>query len=292
MKTRELAVVALAVTAALVSVASGGAPMGPPTAFLGEGRWSVGAEYGYEQARMNSSGTVTERFLDDSEFFWTQSFEIDDLKSNMVFGTLGFGLSDNWDIFARVGASDAKGRILVPPADTDALARQDDTDGSFGFAWGAGTRATFCRTGPWSFGGLMQVTWFHPGDSSFTVADPLIPDESWVGDASLSYWQAQAALAAVYQVDALRFWAGPFLQFVRGDMDFNGNAVLNEGGGVSTIRWSSKLEESSQIGGHVGLNLELADEWNLWVEGQITGDSWLVGVGGVFVPGKKKAFDM
>jgi hypothetical protein len=286
MKTREFAIVALAVTAVFVPLASGGAPMGPPTAFLGEGQWAVGGEYGREQISMGSSGRVDERFLNGTSFFWTQPFKIEDLTSNMYFGTLGYGIGDNWDIFARIGASDAKDRIVIPPSDTQAAQRQDDFNGGVGLAWGAGTRATFCRSGPWSFGGLMQVTWFRPGQSHFAVVDHLIPDESWVGDAKLDYWQAQVSLAAAYQMDKLRFWGGPFLQFIRGNLDFSGNAVLNQGGGVSTIRWTTDLEESSQIGGHVGVNWELCNQFDLWVEGQITTDSWLVSVGGVFIPQK------
>jgi hypothetical protein len=285
MKIDRLATAAWIVTGVLVSVAEGGAPMGPATAFLGEGRWAIGGEYAYEQTDLEAFGTVTERFLNDTSFFWTQPVRIDDLTSNMFFGTLAFGICDNWDIFARLGAADAKDRIVALTADADAVERQDDFDGSFGLAWGAGTRATFCRFGPWSFGGLMQVTWFRPGSSDFSIVDPLIPDESWVGDMKLNYWQAQASLAATYQADKWRFWAGPFLQFTRGDMNFNGAAVL-DGAGVSTIRWASDLQESTQVGGHFGANWEVSDVFDVWVEGQITGDSWLVGVGALLRPEK------
>ena len=285
MRMNSFATAVLIVTGILVSAAPAGAPMGPATAFLGDGRWAVGGEYAYEQTDLDAFGTVTERFLNDTSFFWTQPFRVDDLTSNMFFGTLAFGISDNWDIFARVGAADAKDKIVALSADTDAIERQNDFDGSFGLAWGAGTRATFCRSGPWSFGGLMQVTWFRPGNSDFSVADPLIPDESWVGEAKLNYWQAQAALAATYQVDQWRFWAGPFLQSIRGDLDFSGAAVLN-GAGVSTIRWTSDVQESSQFGGHFGANWEVSDVFDVWVEGQVTGDSWLVGVGAMFRPEK------
>jgi hypothetical protein len=285
MKTHRFATAVLIVVGVLVSVAPAGAPMGPATAFLGEGRWSIGAEYGYEEMDLDAFGMVTERFLNDTTFSWTQPFRIDDFRSQMFFGTLAFGICDNWDIFARIGAADAKDTIVAVPADTDAVERQNEFDGSFGLAWGAGTRATFCRSGPWSFGGLMQVTWFRPGSSDFSVADPLIPDESWVGDVKLNYWQAQAALAATYQADKWRFWAGPFLQFIQGDMNFRGAAVL-DGAGVSTIRWTSDIHESAQVGGHFGTNWEVSDTFDVWVEGQITGDSWLVGVGAMIRPEK------
>ncbi len=158
-------------------------------------------------------------------------------------------------------------------------------DGSFGLAWGAGTRATFCRAGPWSFGGLVQVTWFRPGSSSLSAVDPIPADEQWVGDVKLHYWEAQASLAAALQLDKVQIWAGPFLQFVRGDVDFSGHGVLS-GSNLSTLSWSGKVQEASQVGGHVGLNWQMCDQFNLWVEGQITADSWLVGIGGVIIPEK------
>ena len=284
MRIRTFVVAALLATSAFVSVAPGGAPMGPPTAYLGEGQWAVGGEYGYGQMNLTASGTVTEQVLGGGTHWWTYGFRMDDLASNMAFGTLAYGLGDNWDIFARLGAADAKDKLVLLPND-DGPRRDRTTSTAVSDSPGAWERATFCRTGPWSFGGLMQITWFRPGESNFAMTDPRLPDESWGGDVKLNYWQAPASLAAAYQADKWRFWAGPFLQFVRGDMDFSGGGAV-DGAGISTIRWTSKLQEPSQIGGHFGADWEICDQFNLWVEGQITGDSWLVGIGGVFIPGK------
>jgi len=280
----------LAITAVLASTAVGGAPMGPPAAILGEGQWSVSGEYAFEQMDMKASGRAVTEIPGEAPFFWTQPSRIDSLKSNMVFGKLAYGLCDNWDLFVRAGASNASDEIVVLPADTSSVEVRDSYDGSFGFAWGVGTRATFCRSGPWSVGGLVQVTWFQPGDSDFTVPDPLVPGETWVGKMNLDYWQTQVSLAAAYQADTVRLWGGPFLQFVRGDMDFSGQAILEEGGGSSGLGWSSDLEETAQIGAHFGADWQIAKQWSLWVEGQITEDSWLVGVSAAFTP--EKTFGM
>jgi len=287
---KTLWMIDLAVTAILASTAMGGAPMGPPVAILGEGQWSVSGEYGLEQMDLKGCGRAETTIPGETTFFWTQPSRIDDLKSNMFFGKLAYGICDNWDLFVRAGASDASDQIVVLPADTSSVEVRDSLDGSFGFAWGVGTRATFCRSGPWSVGGLLQVTWFKPGDSDFSVPDPLVPDETWVGSMELDYWQTQVSLAAAYQADTLRLWGGPFLQFVRGDMDFSGAAILEEGGGASGLTWNSELEETTQIGAHVGADWQIAEQWNLWVEGQITEDSWLVGVSAAFTP--KKTFGM
>ena len=179
-----------------------------------------------------------------------------------MFGILAYGVTDTWDIFARLGASDARGTIVLPPASVTSEERQGDYDGSFGIAWGVGTRATLYQAGPWSFGGLVQVTWFRPGDSDFSIMDPLItPDEAWVGEAKLNYWQAQASLAAAFQVDTWRLWAGPFVQFTQGDMDFDGTTTL--AGLTGTLKWRSTIDDSFQVGGHFGANWEICDQFNL-----------------------------
>jgi len=274
---------ALIIAGSLVAVASG-APMGSPTAYLGAGQWGLGAEYAYGQMDLKTSGTRTEATGAFSESK-PQNFRMDNLKNNMAFGTIAYGLTDNWDLFARIGATDAKGTTVVLPAPVARAQRQDDYDGSFGFAWGVGTRATLHKSGPWSFGGLTQFTWFRPGDSDFTIVDPLIPDESWNGNTKLNYWQAQASLAAAFQADTWRVWAGPFVQFTQGDMDFDGTTSV---GGVlaGTISWVSTIDDSFQVGAHFGATWEICDQFNLWGEGQITSDSWLVGAGLVLIPEK------
>ncbi len=284
MKMNRWATATLIVTGVLVSVAPADAPMGSPTAYVGTGNWSLGAEYGYGQMDLESSGTVAEvtGFLDTS---WDQHFKIDNLKNNMAFGTIAYGLTDTWDIFARIGAADASSTIVVARSLVRAEERRGDFDGSFGLAWGAGTRVTLHQSGPWSVGGLAQFTWFRPGDSDFSIRpDPLIPDESWAGDAKLHYWQVQASLAAAFQASTWRFWAGPFVRYTQGDMDFRGTTSI--AGLTGTIHWSSSIDDSFQVGGHFGANWQVCDQFNLWMEGQIASDSWLVGVGLALVPEK------
>jgi hypothetical protein len=278
MRIRMFLAAALLATSAFVSVAPGGAPMGPPSAYLGEGQWSAGLEYGYEQTNLKASGTVTQVFLNDSVHWFTAPFKFEDVTSNMIFGTLSFGLTDTWDIFARAGAANGKDSLVVPAYDSEVSQTQGDFDGKFGFAGGAGTRATFFQSGPWSFGGLLQVTWFQPGKSSLSL-----DNGSTTGEAKLNYWQTQTSLAVAYQADQWRFWAGPFLQFVRGDLKFD-----SLGGDVKSTSVAAKVQEESQIGGHFGVLWQACDNFNAWVEGQVTADSWLVGVGAVFIPGKTK----
>jgi hypothetical protein len=299
---KALLVVGLASTAIFASMALGGAPMGPPMALLGEGNWGVGAEYGHDNMDLRASGTL--RLINaDQVLDFVEDVKITDLAMNMFFATVGYGVCDNWDIFVRLGASDAKDQAAaianIPPdpdnpnflVDSLGVPQRyslEGIDSDFGFAWGVGTRATFCRSGPWAFGGLVQATFFKPGDADIRYMDPLWARQGvdHVGKAKLDFWEAQVSLAASYQVDTLRLWAGPFLQFVSGDFDRSGE-ILFDGVqlvGGSSFRGSSDLQQESEIGGHFGGDWSISQQVDLWVEGQVTGDSWFVGVGLLLKP--------
>lgn len=282
-KTTSILTTALLTLGVCVSVAVGGAPMGAPLATLGEGQWSVGGEFAHEQMDMDAFGTSMETVDGDFSTFYAQPFTFEDLAVNMAFANIGYGICDNWDIFLRAGTADAQDDLILHPATATNAEDRFGFDGGYGFAWGVGTRATFCRSGPWSFGGLTQVTWFDPGASDFQLGEVTDPLGYVVGEADIKYWQTQIALTVAYETDTWRLWAGPFLQFIEGDLDFSGDLIIEDAVG-GTVSNSADIHESSQIGAHVGASVQLAEQWNLWVEGQMTSDSWLIGVGAAFTP--------
>jgi len=83
----------------------------------------------------------------------------------------------------------------------------------------------------------------------------------------------------------VRFWAGPFVQYTQVNLDFDGHTEIASLTGP--LNWSSN-DDLFRVGGHFGLNWDVSDQFHLWVEGQVTADSWLVGVGAVIIP--QKAF--
>jgi len=267
-----------------ISTASGGAPMGPSIATLHEGQWSLGGEFAHEKSDLEAFGITMESHEGDSTTAYSQSFEIEGLETDMLFATLAYGFCDNWNVFVRVGAADAQDDVILHPETRASGEDRFGFNGDMRFAWGAGARATFCRSGPWTFGGLVQVTWFDPGDSDFEYGNPSDAVEGAVsGDASIDYWQTQVALAVACQIDTWTLWAGPFLQYVEGDFDLDGQIVLDNEG-VGRFDCDADIEESSQLGVQFGANWDFTNRWNLWAEGQVTGDSWLVGIGAVFTP--------
>jgi hypothetical protein len=277
-----------------VSVAAGGAPMGPPIAVLGEGQWSLGGEFAHEQIDLEGTGMFQSIYLlDPAEVFdFVEQQRLQDVEMNMFFATLAYGVCDNWDLFVRVGAADAQDDMSATADVIDYGIPGDYSlgtlDSSYGLAWGFGSRATFCRSGPWSFGGLAQITWFDPGDSDIEYADPIVPPVEGTlvqtGTASIDFWQTQVSLAVAYEMEAVRVWAGPFVQFLEGDFERSGSILIDGENFGDSFDASGDIREKSQFGGFVGASWKVADQWNLWGEGQLTGDSWLIGVGVTFLP--------
>jgi len=267
------------------SITRAGAPTGLPIGTVEESQWTVGLAYGYEEIDLEATGFSTRAIGAGAPTYAAEFIDVDGLQTNMLFGSLAYGVCDNWDLFIRMGLCDAQHDTTIGTMPASPGAEQFGYDGGYGAAWGLGTRATFCHWGPWRFGGTAQVTWFDPKDSDFTSSDPASANTVFAGTADIDFWQTQVALAAVYQIDTLTFWAGPFLQFIEGDLDRSGR-ILVDGTDSGSFRGSSDLEESSQLGFHTGVSWEVSTQFNCHVEGQFTSDSWFVGAGLVVHPGE------
>jgi hypothetical protein len=274
---RKVAVLSVVMGPLLASVAAGTVPVGPPLAGLEEGRWAIGLEYGYGEIDLHAYGTYVTAMSGVNPVTAAELLDIRGLRTNTILGNLAYGVCDNWDLFLRLGLADAQDDVIP---DRKGRFRYG---GGHGLAWGAGTRATFCQWGPWSFGGSAQVTWLYPGDSDFTVPDPDTAGMVWAGSADLELWQTQVSLAVAYQIDTLHFWAGPFLQFVEGQLD-RGGRILIDGVNSGSFRGSSDIEEQTQVGIHLGAGWEMSDNLSWWLDGRFGGDSWSIGLGAALQP--------
>ncbi len=249
-------------------------PMGPPKALLGQDRWEVGVEYGRQNMDLEAVGKVIETQV-ISGFVTTRKGQhnINDLKSNIIMGKAGYGINDNWDAFVRLGLADAKGDIeqIYPDNVKDKF---KGYDGSFGFGWGFGTRATFWQDDELSWGGLFQITWLEPDGSSISLSG----DPEFSGDAEIDIREIQIAIGPTWRVDDnIRIYGGPFLHFVDGDLDISGRTVYMET--EILMETSGDIEEKSQFGGYVGTHLDVDENTSCFIECQLTGDAWGIGIG-------------
>jgi len=274
-KRTAVLVVALVVISTFSSVALALPPMGPPRATAGQEQWTIGAEYGRGEMDLETSGDVGSVTLGTPVNSRTK-YDIEGLESNMVFGNVCYGIHDNWDVFVRLGAADGEGVIDEdPPSGTGTT--YTGMDGSLGFAWGIGTKATFWQDGDVTWGGLFQATWLDPDGSDVDLKG----DPAYSGDADLDFWEVQIAAGPTVEYDNFRVYGGPFLHFVGGDLDISGQTV-SAGPITTTMTASQDIDEQSIFGGYVGAQWLLAENTTCSIELQATGDAWAIGVGAIW----------
>jgi hypothetical protein len=275
-KKIALLAVALIIVSASNPVVLALSLMGPPKALLGQDRWDIGIEYDHQTMDLEATGDITETQIDppNPDFVSVEKVKhnINDIKSNIVMVRAGYGINDDWDAFVRVGVVDAQADIEQIHSD-GAEDKYKGFDGGFGLAWGFGTRATFWQDEEISWGGLFQVTWLKPGDSSIDLSG----DPVFTGDAEINIWEVQIAAGPTMRLDDnFRVYGGPFLHFVNGDLDLSGETDI---GFQDVIKAEGDIEEKSQFGGYVGAHLDVDQNTSCCLELQFTGDAWGVGIG-------------
>jgi opacity protein-like surface antigen len=250
-------------------------PMGPPKAQLGQDRWDIGIEYSHQSMDLEATGNITETDIPFDPVTDRVKLKINDLKSDIVMARAGYGINDSWDAFVRLGLADAKDDIKQTYPDAAPTDTFKGYDGSFGLAWGFGTKATFWQDEQLSWGGLLQITWLNPGDGSVKLSG----DPAFSGKADIdNMWEVQIAAGPTWRLENnLRVYGGPFLHFVNGDLDISGSTV-DMGTDILT-KYSSDIEEKSQFGGYVGAQLDVDQNTSCFIECQLTGDAWGIGIG-------------
>ena len=282
-KRTAMLVVALVVVSICSSVVVALPPMGPPKAMVGQDQWTVGIGFSHGEMNLETHGKrqidVGAGIIPESTIF--NRLEIEDLKTNMVLGSLGFGVSDSWDVFVSVGAADAKADMTEEWA-IGAGDRYTDFDSSHEFCYGLGSRASFWEDGDITWGGLFQIIWQNP-DSDIT----LVPDApgwgptSYTGNAELDFWELQIAVGPTWEGDNFRVYGGPFLHIVDGDIDLDATGVDEIDTTVQIIS-SGDVMEASQFGGYAGAQWLMHENIIANVEIQFTADAWAVGLGAVW----------
>jgi len=279
MEKRKLVMAIVVVVGLFSSVTFAGGPLGPPKALAGRGKWLVDVEYAHENMDLKACGKREYLYL-LTEGDWVPDYfraRIEDVRLNMFFGSLAYGLCDNWDVFVRVGAADAKDEVI-----NEGSGEKYQFDGSYGFAWGVGTRATFCQCGPWTFGAVGQVTWLNPGDDKVSWVNPADANDAISGKLKLDWRQFQAGLGVTYQADGWWVYGGPCLYFVNGDFDFK-DTELYAGTPQYLNKFEGDVREESEFGGWVGVGCDLPQNAKCYAEAQIYGDGWAI-AGGVLFP--------
>ena len=259
-------------------------PMGPPKAMVGQDQWTAGIGFSHGEMDLETRGKGQQD--PGSGTFGAVSFdehEIENLTTNMILGSLGFGVSDTWDVFVSVGGADAEDDIteILPSGAVDN--RYTGFDSSYEFCNGLRSKMTFWEDGDITWGGLFQIIWqnpdgeveLDPGSISFVGTNKLS------GDAELDFWELQIAVGPTWEGDNFRVYGGPFLHFIDGDIDID---VTGVDGVPSTWRVESSgdIREASQFGGYAGAQWLVHENATANIEIQFTADAWAVGLGAIW----------
>lgn len=262
-------VAALLFFVAVINVsASGSGFMGPPTAELLEGQWSIGYNSMHSEEDLGTVGIYwTDYFngvFDDSGVDYDS---IEDFEKDRQYATFGYGLSDMWEVYFQVGVVDAQAALVNP------VGTRTELDFSKDLSLGWGTRITLCQQDNVRWGTSVQMNWLDitaerkassPGYSEkityeFETMDLLI------------------AFGPTVDMDGWQLYGGPFYYHMSGDYTEKGRD--SDGW---TWNATADIENESDFGGFIGAQVPLWDNTDMVLEASFTGDSWASGVGITF----------
>ncbi len=251
------------------SAAFGLTMMGPPRSLLKEGQSAISLEYGFSEMDLETFGLQTQDGLPD----YTK-YKIENLKSSMISGRLDTNIFENWDLFVRIGTTNGTGELKEEHSSAGGH-EFNDFDGNFGFSWGVGTRTTFYKDDNISWGGTFQVNWTNPGKSDISDST----DSSFSGTAQIKYWEFQIGIGPTLEYESVRIYGGPFLHFIKGDLDIDGTTLDPAPPFLPiSVDASQDIREKSQMGGFLGAQWNLGNNNSLITEGQLTNDGWGIGI--------------
>lgn len=269
-----------------------GASIGAPKAAGKRGLWSAGGEYFFEQMDLGASGMVTAFAQSEGEWVpvpevlppYQADWTIDSLKMNMLCANFWYGVTKNVDVLVRLGAADAKDEIATGELPDSPIQAGYSLDGGYGFAAGIGARANLWQHGAWKIGGVGQITWFTPGNSSFSFSPDENPDQTDSGSIDLDLWQGQIAVGIARDVNSVCVYGGPFVQWTGGKLNLESVTYL---AGEPTLRYVCEhdIDAETTFGIFIGASGKVRGRVCWYAEGQFTGDSYGLGIGAAY---KKK----
>lgn len=250
MKTKMLPLAIFVVANLCVSMAFAIAPVGPPTAGLETGQWSVGFDYGHSEI--------------DFDIDWKSDFasgipksKAKGMESDAYLVKFNYGISDDWELYGFLGAADFGGKI-----------DEDSFDGGSNFSGGFGTKWTFAKDEQLSWGVVYQMSW-SSGDDSYDL------DLSAYGygietiDAEVDSYDIFLALGPTYEMGNWRVYGGAGLYYFSADIDIEFADVTVLEGDV----------DETMFVGYVGAEVDLDDSTSLYFDYMLADDAWAIGTG-------------
>ena len=248
--------------------------MGPPAAGLEYGMFEAGVEYTNSKMDLKLENGYYTDYVDGFLYDWGDALVITlkDLKINRTYATLGYGVYDNAEIFARLGGLNARFGDTIWE-DSEKFYSGPELSG------GAGVKLTFYEEDNVKLGGLFQ---FNSTSFDGELKSPYWPASDFV---KIDLSEVQVAVGASCRCnDNLTVYGGPFLHFVDGDLRDNSSQLSADPNypGLFTSEFNWDIRQDSSLGGYIGAQMNFAENCSFNVEYQQTADARAFGMSLLF----------
>jgi hypothetical protein len=253
--------------------------LGPPTAELGKGQWSLSGNYFYSSqdiGRIKVDYTEVGTETPGGPYRETDSYRLDikDFNLNRYYAQLGYGLLENWEVFAQLGAVDIEGKYREVG---DRLWNKDKFDTNL--LYGLGTKYTFVKKDKIAFGAALQVNYFNADSASdYNEVDPGYT-ETGRETIDLDVWDITLAVGPTFDMGGWKLYGGALYNLLLGEHNFKtrGSWV---GGTTGTFTCRDNGDTNvNNYGGYLGAQFNIQKKFNVKVEGLGTNNGWGVGTG-------------
>ena len=223
MQKKSLLIIVFVLVGLIGSAAFALDPMGPPTAGLHKGKFGLGAEYSHTRMKLKMHGHESEAQYKFSAFFDGSSSKVAPFKVKLdmdkVYGYIGYGVTDDWEVFVRLGGMNADWSDNLFPTGPRTSAR--NYDGDTGFAYGFGTKKTFYNKDKLEIGALFQISWAQSTARFHGIRD----GEAVLETAKLKLTEMQIAVGPTYHLtEKISIYGGPFWHYANfGSSDISGS---------------------------------------------------------------------
>jgi hypothetical protein len=234
--------------------------MGPPASGVKQGQFHIGADYSYSQMDLELDAGRWVEYLDGvfNDAGDAVPFTLKDFRTARLYASFGYGIADNWDVFVRLGGTDAQFGDSI-------WQDQERFDSGAQMAIGGGVKATFYEEGNLRLGALLQASW-----AEFD-GELLAPHWAAADSVEMDITEIQIAVGATCRLtDQVSIYGGPFFHFVDGDLDDVYSEIDEATGGLLTSHYSWSVQEDSILGAYIGAQVDLADNCSVNIECQLT----------------------
>jgi hypothetical protein len=238
-------------------------PMGPPRASLEEGQFVFGVDLSYGDADVElTGGTWTNPSVTPTS--GTLLDRTVELETTKLYATGGYGFAQNWEAFLGIGA--ATGEF-----GDDLWGSGEDFDSEIELGVRGGVRTTILQLPDYDveLGGLIRFNW---GSYDGKLDGPTQSRPDLV---EIDLLEVQVAVGATYWwKDNTKVYAGPFVHYLKGDLDHVDVA------GQFDSKWT--IDEGPIWGLYLGALVELpsiAENCVLNIEYQQSSDASVLGAG-------------